>query len=964
VPIEVTSPTEPAQPSIFADAPADPFSQSPPRGIQEVLRVAPRVELDFNQTSEIGDASGSGAKVGAKVGVGGLIDLPSQSGAVAGTKSTLTGEAVSGEAVSGETIQGDAVPGESPADRVVRVRGQNLGTLGTELASNLTTAADPRSAENALLTRRRKHMSRIPLLLLGMAIATAGSGYLAYKMKLVPVILRASLEFVGMDKMSESDRRDLQREINTQINQEFSALRKMSEEFIPADARTNPAGLGFLANTGKIDDDARLTAILQSATFDTASPGLLRFTLVSDADQKQADRDRLLALVNAVKKLNDGRSSSYAVLEDRISKSQRQVASLSRDMDAMRKQRDELRQVAETRGSQRELDALREKITLAQQKADELSRDRLAAEADFKRVQDELDPAGATSGATSDSGSGDGSTQSDSALETVSDAPSRVNADEAHIADDALLPSGELAPSTSSTSTSSTPTSSTSTRPTASIFPLFELPPLPDSPADSSAGTSTPIGAALGAALVAVSGPDPILSQLLAERDAQLARIERLASANTLATPVDAARQGLDEALKGFEKDVEQARTRLLDRPDVMSYINQGQALLNQVRAMTDTMVRRQEQQLTRLGELKRQLDQLTTQQRRETIDGDPQLADWTRQLQMVEKQLNAAVAYKLDDDIRRLRADVSVLQSMIAAKRETLGDPATIRVAERLQSLIVDTENQMRGDRAESEKLFVQMQSDFVARQPSIDTLPPEQKEAMNKLTSRLSEVAKARQSLGEITAAETQKTSTDNSKQIALAQDRVDEIDKSISRRKDDLQALDRQIAQSQERRRRSAEMLELTRTRVELARQNQSDAEKTLLATRVAFEDADRAYQRASEAGQQVESLNDDLMRMGDENQKIAARVKEDSAQLLKLAVPRPPSADSILEQGSTDNRMDVALATAGFVFLLFCLWIIHELRQANQLASRDLSQESRSGPLPKSPVALPGGRSAHA
>lgn len=322
------------------------------------------------------------------------------------------------------------------------------------------------------------------------------------------------------------------------------------------------------------------------------------------------------------------------------------------------------------------------------------------------------------------------------------------------------------------------------------------------------------------------------LARLRRERDDVQARLDRLTAARSPETA--AARASFDQAMEEFSKQVELARSAMGDRPEVLEYIQHATKQQSQIREMTDTLARRQEQQITRLNEFQLRLKEHTQTTRDQRINNDPQMKQWMNDLAMQERRLNVAKeSNSSEEDIRDIERYISFLKSNIAAKQELLSDPKEALMVADLEKLIEDTKKDMAADRQRNDAILAESQNIFKSRQPVLEALPAEQRQIAESLTERLARIDLARQRY------------TDSLAVVAGTDDTL------IAEAKKQLQSLDAEIAAADGRAQQEAlAQTRLMEKRTALATRVE-DARAKVLAARSALEELNKQYQTKIEA-----------------------------------------------------------------------------------------------------------------
>jgi pSer/pThr/pTyr-binding forkhead associated (FHA) protein len=306
------------------------------------------------------------------------------------------------------------------------------------------------------------------------------------------------------------------------------------------------------------------------------------------------------------------------------------------------------------------------------------------------------------------------------------------------------------------------------------------------------------------------------LTRLTLQLQTTKARLDQLEAAQSPESK--AARDGFDAALEAFAGDVENARKVMDGRPELLQYIDSARKLQEQIRTMTETMVRRQQQNLTRLHELKQQLADKNSMVRDQRLTGDEELRKWNDQIAINERRLNGARSDGASaNEIGTIESELSLLKSMVSAKEETLKDPSEASVDKKLGEIISATQREMEADRTDNEQILTQMQEAFTRQQPAVEGLPQEQKQLGEALAGRLAQIDLARQrytqSLGRVVGGEAM--------QVTELRQKVQDLEAAIAKVKPVAEADAVAQAGDMERRAAAAKLLVDARAKVVAAR-----------------------------------------------------------------------------------------------------------------------------------------------
>jgi pSer/pThr/pTyr-binding forkhead associated (FHA) protein len=437
----------------------------------------------------------------------------------------------------------------------------------------------------------------------------------------------------------------------------------------------------------------------------------------------------------------------------------------------------------------------------------------------------------------------------------------------------------------------------------------------------------------------------PIVDAQLSQDETDLAKLtERIATVKDMRNKKAAqARLTLDAAMASFQKQIEQAQAAVKGNPDLAKYFSSAQAMQDSTKELTEQFLRRQQEQYSRLNELKVRMDEKLAARRDDAMKNDPKLKEYLDQKAIKSRQYSAAVGSNLTKDAEEIKADLSLLEQMIKARQTQIGDDQFyVDAIEQLQKIIVTTEKGIVDDRKDTEKVLEQMRLAFAKNQPAKEKLPANEKAAASELEKQLASVEEARKQYAE--AAEHANAQADE--EIRQMEANAVVLTTKISGRKRQLQA-DRdknyEILTSRER------QATLTQKQQELARAQAvlATAEAAQKAARTQLTDAATRLTDAQEAG----SKRDALMKIHDRTSKEFDQIRDqlEMKQHLVDARPEPkPIAENdveVVDQGSMRYRWIYTLSSAGVVAALFACFIV-------------MSGGSRSSMIPPPPFAEPG------
>jgi pSer/pThr/pTyr-binding forkhead associated (FHA) protein len=430
---------------------------------------------------------------------------------------------------------------------------------------------------------------------------------------------------------------------------------------------------------------------------------------------------------------------------------------------------------------------------------------------------------------------------------------------------------------------------------------------------------------------------DTQLKQLEEQLDSAKKQLDDLTVART--DDSKKARADFDEAIQTFAKEVEDARKNLADRPQFLATVESARVVADQVRDLTDKLVRRQEQQLTDMADLKRQLAELAGSQEEKRYANDEQLQALNDQVQILERQLSVARNDGNAESIADIEQQISTLKTSIAARKDLLDDPQIRGVATKLEEMIDRRQKDMAADRAENEKLLASLQKDFLDRLGAIEQMPSDQQRAARQLTDKLAAVAFARQNY----ASAVEKQADVPAEQLASVKRQVESLTRLVDARRTELAAADQEASQLAARR---AELQRrITTSLTNLKRFEEQDipqareAVETALARIKSLEaqqtsSSDIATQ-LSAATAQLEALVPAVGTIGQGKIADASSRRQKLARDLDDVMVMIEPLAAVVDQGA-DNRKAYAFgAGAGSFLLLLAASVIVRRREEREL-----------------------------
>ena len=772
--------------------------------------------------------------------------------------------------------------------------------------------------------RSRQQINKLPILTLLMVGLMCLAGLGAYYVP-VPVTVHGEIAFENLERINSIDQKTMQSNILAKLDNGVAraARNKVDDRF----------GNGFL------DRPEAFKAVTDSAHFDPERPNVLVLDHHSNLNQSDGDRVRMEELLkqfaSANQDLIDAKNKQLQaihVLEQTIADCDKQAGELSPQRSALEQTINDAAAKSDLDKVEAELKRLEAARDTATQEIDRRATElkRLEAEA-MSLAEPPPDPKGLS---TADE---------PFSLENFTSGFARAIARaEFVILADADDSGGVALPLPA--------------MPTTAPASVMAIVPAITAGAPATQPTTQPA--------LSLADAQAKIDALVAQRTTAKGTLDRLLAAQSPESRK--ARENFDSSLEAFAGDVEQARKSLGDRPDVLRYIEAARKLQDQIRAMTDTLVRRQQQQITRMGEFKRRLDELTDATREQRYASDEQLQSHLSNLAIEQRRLNAARESNVDAvELAELERHVELLKSMIAGRQEILNDPKASTVTHELEAMIQTTQRDMDADRVQNEKLLADVQETFRGQQPAVEQLPDDQKRLAETLAARLAQIDLARQ---RYTAALSIAAGGDE-QQISEAREQIASLDATIASQRDAVDSMQRRqqdeqqqrnaVAAAQaavmEHRARVASLVDMARTALGSAKTARDDIDAK-------YADATRkraAVAASYEAGRRATATHDSIVQqLADFNAKRSqanATLTEQQRALNFVVVPVLPPSTRVLEAARSDPRIAYGAAGIFGVMMLFAPLIYREGR------SRPLSQSlaHSASHADRTPEGLPSG-----
>ncbi len=442
--------------------------------------------------------------------------------------------------------------------------------------------------------------------------------------------------------------------------------------------------------------------------------------------------------------------------------------------------------------------------------------------------------------------------------------------------------------------------------------------------------------------------PSPVAAVADADADlkklnGQLAELQKTSDAARaqVAQKNDAARAALDEVIKQFEGELKSAQ-KLKDNPELRDYLESASRIFMQTRQLTDDLIRRQEQQHTRLSELKQRLSDRIDANNKGSLEKDAELTKMKDELAMLTRQQNAATAEGMKEDASRLSMQMRLLTIKIEeAVFKHQNDPVQQEMIASLQGLIDQTAKSIQEDRKHIDEALIKAQSDFEKNAPAVNKLPAEQKELAESIEKRMAAVAEARKSYSSTAdAAEVQqaKIEAEMKKQMAGLQAEINARKQII-----DASAREQQAITAEQNRKKKLE-----EKQIELAASHTAEKEKqdALAVVTSEMEGMEKHRRDLLETERATGDLTYDKSEKENQIRHLSVLLRSKEGELAGIVAPvQKPDVQAYDQE---DRRPLYASVGAGAIFLLMLIPIVYNLR----LLSRD--SHHHAAPLPVSAV----------
>lgn len=413
--------------------------------------------------------------------------------------------------------------------------------------------------------------------------------------------------------------------------------------------------------------------------------------------------------------------------------------------------------------------------------------------------------------------------------------------------------------------------------------------------------------------------------ETLRNLNAQMDRVREEAEAfnRELILRTEQARRALDAAISKLEADLTAAKQQEINGK-FADYVDGANRLATDVKNLTEDLLRRQEQQYTRLQELKQKLSERFEQRTRQMLESDTQLQQMKAELSMLQRQQNAALAEGAREEADRVSALMKLLQIKIEEKEyQHKNDPVQQEVISSLESIIQQTARSIAEDRKNINERLTASREEFLRKAPRVDELPEDQKEVAASIEKQFAAVTEARKAYSMAAdEVEAQQANFEAKNREKLARLQAD-----IHSRKIELTELarEKQAVLAEQNRRK---LLEQKQLELASARQNQENKEMLLASIIAEKQKMEEHRRKLLDTEQETAEL---IAQKSEKEQRIrhlSVWLRSKEAELAGIIIPS--SRVDIQSFDQQDRRPVYAGVAAGTVFLLMLIPIIHNLR----------------------------------
>jgi hypothetical protein len=442
----------------------------------------------------------------------------------------------------------------------------------------------------------------------------------------------------------------------------------------------------------------------------------------------------------------------------------------------------------------------------------------------------------------------------------------------------------------------------------------------------------------------------PIVDDELTKLQAQLEETnKKLADAEAArAKGADAAQAALDAALAQFEKGIAGAQGLAQDNPELAAYVTAAQKLQTSTRELTEQLIRRQQQQQQQLAELQQRLREKNEARRADTWKKDPKLQEYGDQLDIVQRQYNAAVGGGATKEAEEFKAHMDLLQGMIKARQDQIGDDAFFSDAiVQLQKMIDSSQRSLEGDRKQTEAMLEEMQATFTRSQPTVEKMSGAQKELAASLEKQLAEVNAARKQYTQAADAASAAGDEETKAAVTALNAKIEARRKALSAQADKAATAEQEQARVAQLKQRETELVSAQSAEL-TAQKNWEAAQKKLREAQLAETEAREAGERRDAVALQRDSAQKELAQ-------ILAQL-ELKQQIAKSTVEPIAPTENDVQMSIHDPRPVYALASVGGIVAVFTLLALFTVgggddRRSDEVPIADLSPfDTRPMPTP--------------
>ncbi|MGN6626872.1 MAG: hypothetical protein ACTHLN_09655, partial [Tepidisphaeraceae bacterium] len=412
--------------------------------------------------------------------------------------------------------------------------------------------------------------------------------------------------------------------------------------------------------------------------------------------------------------------------------------------------------------------------------------------------------------------------------------------------------------------------------------------------------------------------------QSLTKLNAQLADLQKQSELRKVSADEksNTARKQLDDSIADFQQGMQSAQ-KLRDNPQLTAYVDAANRIFMQTRQLTEDLIHRQENQRTRLSELKSRLSDRIAARTADLLSKDEELKKLNDRLAIGTRQYNAAVASGYTDEAKKIELENTLVKSLIAARTDLdKNDPVYSDTITQLQQIIEQTQSSIDEDRKHIDETLTKAQNDFVKTAPAVEQLPAEQKALASAIEQKLAAVNAARKAYDSA----SQSSEAEQAKIDADLKEKTAAVQLEIAARKHDL-ALAAQQQQAREAAAARQKQLDTTRAALADARTKEDVAQKKLDDATSALELAQKQRREFSDSDADRETKLAAKVELERSLQETQAKLATRQSELARLIVPKRDI--EIRSDDPGDRRLGLASIIAGGIFVLLMIPIVWNL-----------------------------------